>query len=510
MKIELICKNCENSFNTDFKHRDKLFCNRLCYFEYAKKNNLLGKNKDESVREDRICVQCGIKFNERKKNIRKLCSERCRLLWNKNDENKNKRIDKSKQVIKEKYGVDSIFKTKEFKENYKNIFQSKYGVENPMHHNLFVDNLKKTIQNKTILKLVSKLDEHKISLIDNYVVNKSGNTSMSYNFKCNVCDNIYSSTLLGSGKIPICRKCYPITKNSKLEEYVKDFLNEHNIKHLDNNRKILNGKEIDIYLPDFNMGIEINGNYFHSELAGGKDKSYHLNKTIISFQNNIKLLQIFEDEVILKKDIVFSRLSNFFGKNNVIYARKCEIKEVNKKVSSDFLLQNHIQGESIDKFRYGLFFEDKLVSLMTFGKKRKSLGNSNTNNNSFELVRYCSILNTNVVGGFSKLLNFFIKKHNPHSIETYADIRWSGLNPNDNVYSKNGFQFISQTPPNYWYIKNGDSLNRYHRFSYRKDVLVKEGFSKENSEWEIMKMKGYDRIWDCGSMKYLFLNHNFS
>lgn len=209
--------------------------------------------------------------------------------------------------------------------------------------------------------------------------------------------------MLGSGKIPICRKCYPITKNSKLEEIIKDFLNNNGIKHIDNNRTILNGYEIDIYVPEFNLGIEVNGNYFHSELNGEKNKEYHLNKTIISNNKNIKLIQIFEDEVLQKKEITLSRLSSLLNINSKIYGRKCIIREVSKKISKDFLNENHIQGDSIDMFRYGLYYNDILVSLMTFGLKRNVLGNKEKTIDEYELIRFCNIKQTNVIGGFSKL-----------------------------------------------------------------------------------------------------------
>jgi hypothetical protein len=139
---------------------------------------------------------------------------------------------------------------------------------------------------------------------------------------------------------------------------------------------------------------------------------------------------------------------------------------------------------------------------MTFGKKRKSLGNKNINTDEYELIRFCNKKYITVVGGFSKLLKFFIDKMKPYKIETFADIRWSGINPMNTVYYKNGFKYIAKTPPNYWYIKTDRYLNRYHRFVFRKDVLVKEGFDKNMTEWEIMKIKGYDRIWDCGSLKF--------
>jgi len=502
MKIELECLSCNKLFLTEFKHRNKKFCNKTCYFEYVRKNKLLGKEKNPDVREIRICVQCGNKFEERKKHQKKICSDECRNLWNTNPNNTKERILKSKKALIEKYGVDSLFKTNKFKETNRNEFVKKYGVTTPMLVPEFVEKLKETIRNKHLLNLLPNLKENNLELLDNYLTNKSGNTSQPYNFKCLKCDNIFTSTILGSGKIPICRKCNPIIKNSKLEQLIKDYLNSINVKHIDGDRKLLNGKEIDIYLPDYNIGIEINGNYFHSEISGEKTKNYHIDKTKLCYEKGITLIQFYEDEIILKKDIILSKLKSKLQLNEKIFARKCKIKEISKKESSLFLTNNHLQGSSIDKIRFGLFYNSELVSVMTFGKKRKSLGNSNSDISEYELVRFCNKTNLTIVGGFSKLLKNFIKKYNPSKIETFADIRWSGLDQTKTVYYKNGFNFIKQTPPNYWYINTEKYLNRSHRFSFRKDVLVKEGFNKELTEWEIMKLKKYDRIWDCGSLKF--------
>jgi len=503
MEVELECINCHKQFKTEYKHRDKKFCGRTCYFEHAKKNKTIGKKKDPDVREKRICLQCGGEFEERKKHKKKLCSDECRNLWSLDPVNKNSRIEKSKDSLNKKYGADTIFKLEEFKKTNKLNFKKKYGVTSPMYVTEFVDKLKNTIRIKHLKILIPKLQSHNLELIDDYKQNKNGNTSQSYNFKCYKCDTIFNSTLLGSGKIPICRKCHPITKNSKLEQIIKDHLNDLNIRHINGDRKILNGKEIDIYLPDYNLGFEINGNYFHSELNGDKLKSYHISKSKECFDKNITLIQIFEDEILLKKDIVLSKINSKIQQSSKIFARKCVIKEIEKKQSSEFLNSNHLQGDSIDKVRLGLYYNNELVSVMTFGKKRSSLGNRKNIVNEYELIRFSNKINLTVVGGFSKLLKNFIKKYNPSKIETFADIRWSGLDYQNTVYFKNNFNFVKQTPPNYWYLNTERFLNRYHRFTFRKDVLVKEGYDKNLTEWEIMKIKGYDRIWDCGSLKFV-------
>lgn len=503
MNIDLVCCNCNETFSAEFKHRDKKFCNRKCYFEYAKKNNLIGKQKDSTIREKRTCIECGVEFIEKIKTNRKLCSNECRLKWNSKPNNKTKRIEKSKNALIRKYGTDSLFKDKQFQDKMKSNFQKKYGVSSPMYVEKFIDKLKNTIRNNHIPTLLDKLEKNNIKLIEEYINNKDVNTSRPYTFQCTKCDFIFSSTILGSGKIPICRKCYPISKNSSIENLIRDFLNQNNIKHIDNNRKILNGKEIDILINEKKIGFEINGNYFHSEIYGQKDKNYHINKTKYAYDNEIKLIQIFEDEIILKPEIVISRVGNLLNlTKNKVYARKCDIREVTKKESSFFLEKNHLQGNSIDKIRIGLYYNNELVSLMTFGSKRKVLGNKFKVEKEFELIRFCNILNTNVIGGFSKLLKYFISTYQPNKILTFADIRWSGLDNLNTVYCKNGFKFIENTPPNYWYLKTDDFINRSHRFNFRKDLLMKEGFSENLTEWEIMQEKGYDRIWDCGSMKF--------
>lgn len=498
MKIKLNCQNCNNVFETEYKFRDKKYCNQNCYFEHAKKIKLLGNKYDKSVRETRKCLQCGSEFTERKKHERKLCSDDCRLLWNKKETNKDYRILKTKESLIKKYGVDTMFKLI----NPKDSMLKKYGVDSPMKIDFFVKKLQTTLKLKQLDKLQIMFEKHDLSLLDDYKKNKNNNTSQPYTFKCKKCDNIFTSTVLGSGKIPICRKCHPLVKNSKLEELIRDYLNLNNIKHIDNNRKILNGKEIDLLIPELDIGIEINGNYYHSEIMGEKGKQYHLDKVKMANDNNIKLLQFFEDEIVLKEEIVLSRLSSVLNLNKRIFARKCTLLPISKKISKDFLNKNHLQGDTIDKYRFGLYYNDTLVSVMTFGNKRKSLGNKNNKNSEFELVRFCSILHTTVIGAFSKILNYFIINYKPSKIETYADIRWSGINHLDTVYSKNNFIFVHKTPPNYWYVKKDNYLNRYHRFLFRKNVLVAEGFSKNETEWEIMQKKGYDRIWDCGSLKF--------
>lgn len=295
--------------------------------------------------------------------------------------------------------------------------------------------------------------------------------------------------------------CYGKKKSSSYEYEIIDRLkNNFGINNIIHGYKpsFLFGKEIDIFLPDYNFGIEFNGLFWHSELGGGKHKQYHFNKSKLCFENGIKLIHIFEDDFISKKELIFSRIKFILklNKSETVYARKCEIRNVKSHEAKLFLQENHIQGHVNSSIKLGLFYKDNLVSLMTFGKNRTVLGSKNKSG-EYELLRFCS--NKNVPGSFSKLLNYFILKYNPDKIISYLNLGWN-FNVNNNVYTKCGFSFSGISQPNYWYTKN--YIDKEHRFKYRKSELVKSGFDKNMTEKQIMEERGFDRIYDCGSARF--------
>ena len=118
----------------------------------------------------------------------------------------------------------------------------------------------------------------------------------------------------------------------------------------------------------------------------------------------------------------------------------------------------------------------------------------------WELTRFSNRINTNVIGGASRLFNYFIKTYSPVKIISYSDIRLF----NGNMYETLGFKRISQSAPNYWYVING---LRYHRFNFRKSVLVKEGYDRNKTEKEIMFDRKIYRIYDCGHIRWEYNVH---
>jgi hypothetical protein len=205
-----------------------------------------------------------------------------------------------------------------------------------------------------------------------------------------------------------------------------------------------------------------------------------------------ELFNIWEDDWLYKRDIIKSMIRNKLNKvSNKIYARKCSIINISGKDKVDFLNKNHIQGDTTSKYNYALVFNDDVVSLMTFSYRHIN------NKRNFELVRFCSKLDTNVIGGASKLFKYAIKDFNNCEIISYAD----RSNFNGNLYFELGFNYIHMTEPNYWWVVDGVRKNRYN---FTKKKLVNLGEDETLSESEIMKSKGYFRIWGVGMDKFIY------
>ena len=254
-------------------------------------------------------------------------------------------------------------------------------------------------------------------------------------------------------------------------------------------------REIDIYIPAKKIAIEYDGLIWHSEKFN-KDKLYHLKKTLDCEKQGIRLIHIFEDEWLDKQEITKSRLKNILSlTEDKIYARKCTIREIDSHTSAQFMEANHLQGKCKGKHHIGLFNGDVLVSVMIFGHLRQMRKNIERFEESYELLRFANKINLNVVGGASKILKYFINKHKPYEITSYADRRWS----DGKLYETLGFTHTHNSRPNYFYIIG---RSRGNRFNFRKKNLVKKGFDADKSEHQIMIERGLYRIYDCGCMCY--------
>ena len=416
--------------------------------------------------------------------------------------------NKVKKTNLEKFGYENPFMDSN---RIKKIFNDKYGVNHPSQVDRFykkaeAENFKKLgyksplsspeIREKIVRKMIEKygnkvpmksdlIRDCKISNDENYIKYVDNSVSL---FKCDCnLDHYFYIDAIGyhnrtRSNLPLCTVCYPISnsRSIKEEELYKFISSVYGDEIIQSYR---DGLEIDIYLPELKLGFEFNGLYWHSEEY--KDKNYHLDKTKYFNEKGIRIIHIWEDDWDYKCDIVKSQIRNWTGNTkNRIFARKCKVVEIK---SSNFLNENHIQGIDKSSLKLGLFFEEELVSTMTFDRFE---GRKKMEDGGWNLSRFCNKLDTNVIGGASKLLKYFINKYNPSRIVSYADRDWSI----GDLYYKLGFEKINDSLPDYKYLVDN---KRIHKSNFKKSKI-----EYLNTESEYIKSHGIERVWDCGKIKF--------
>lgn len=406
--------------------------------------------------------------------------------------------EKVKQTCLKRYGVTCSLQAKCAKEKGRKTIKEKYGYDGDpagLHHYLVKTGQKEkklsSFSKKAKENLLRHCEEEDITMLDEYVNKTQGTKFTRYYFKCNKCGNVFEDYYFNDRHWPICRVCKPKDFQSSTgeNELIKWLSNYTNCTI--RNKHIIEPYELDIFIPDKKVAIEFNGIYWHSEEAG-IDKQYHVNKTNFCEEKGIQLIHIFEDEWEFKKNIVKARLKHILGFNKFkIYARKCEVREISHDLAKKFIDKYHIQGMCNSSVRLGLFYKNRLVSVMTFGHSRYN------KKYKWELLRFVGLANFNIIGGASKLLSYF-RKHYEGSIISYADRRWSI----GNLYKVLNFKELSISPPAYWYIKNH---HRYNRVLFQKHKLknLLENFDPNLTEQENMRNNKYKRIWDCGNRVFV-------
>lgn len=408
--------------------------------------------------------------------------------------------DKKVRTNLEKYGVEAYAQTDEFKKRFKETCLEKYDVEHFMRTEEFsskVSNSSKKKFEKNGLRIFLK--ENNLTLLEKYngQRKKVGNSLIykKYKVQCKTCGKRFRTAVRQTG-FSGCPVCYPKVV-SLPEEELFDFMVPFVKEISRNDRTIIPPFELDIVIPEKKLAIEFNGIYWHS-VQSGKDRSYHLGKTIKAEEVGYSLVHIFEDEWINKKEIVKSIILSKLGiYSKKIYARKCIIKDVSFDEAKKFFEENHLQGYAPSSVRIGLYHEGVLVSCLAFSKSRYN------KKYDWEISRFANVLNTTVMGGFSKLFKHFLNTYNG-SIITYSDRRlFSG-----NLYRFNGFKEMPPSPPSYFYFKN--SSERFSRVKFQKHKLknLLEEFDENLTEKENMENNGYKWIYDCGNWCFVYEREN--
>lgn len=399
--------------------------------------------------------------------------------------------EKIKKTNLEIYGVEYSSQSDEVKDKIKKSNLEKYGVENYFQLDDFIEELRESKRNQT-LKKYKMIDDRVLDYSRGKLKMQSTDGEIFY-----INTTLFLHRFRLGQEIDLIKNPVQIHNSIPANDFLQWLKSEYKGTIHINDRKILEGKEIDIYLPEKNLAIEFNGTYWHSDFF--KSKDYHQKKKIECLKKEINLIHLWSDDWEFKRDIVKSIIRNKLGIcKERVHARKCNISELSFLEYRDFCKNNHIQGsENSSIIRIGLHYKGELVSIMSFGKLRK-VTNQKSIIGEYELIRMCNKIDFTINGGFSKMFSYFSSKYKPSKVTSYANLDYF----DGKVYEKMDMKLVDITSPGYWWClgKEGVKINRYN---FTKSKLVKMGFDVKKTESNIMyEDLGAFRVWNSGSMLY--------
>lgn len=469
------------------------------------------------------CKTCGKECHNKYNKVLTYCSSKCS---NRDPEVIARMVSSQKKTYQIKYGGHPM-SLEDVRKKQQSTMQEKYGVKHALTKDEFKCRVKETKEEKYGSSSYNNQEKIKATKLSKYgtptyngqkkrtetAINKKifewedirildydFNTpiiNQIFTIQCTKCESTWTGKLVNNYK-PSCRFCsdkYSYVKISKGHQEIVDYIKSilpPTVSVLVNDRLLLNGDEVDIYIPEYKIAFEFNGIFFHSNLF--KEKSYHIKKTRRCLSRGITLIHVFDYQWWNNKELIKSMIAAKLGIfKQRLFARKCQIREVKPTIKKAFLLQNHLSGTANSSVNLGLYYEEELISIVTFSKPRFDT------KADWEIIRFANKQNTQIIGGFSKLLKHFIKHYNPSLIITYCDRTWSS----GETYFKAGFSFHDFTPPNYFYFKN---LSVFARQIFQKHKLEKllSIFDVQKTEFENMAENGYLRFWDCGNIKLYY------
>jgi len=312
--------------------------------------------------------------------------------------------------------------------------------------------------------------------------------------------------------------CHDIISHqySQLECEVVDYIKQisPNVEIIQNDRSMITPHELDIYLPQYQIAFECNPAFTHNSSIGTswgdkpKHYRYHQYKSEKAAEQGIFLFHIFGYEWKAHKDVIKSMIANLLGCTaRRIGARETYVFEIPAAVGKEFLNSNHRQGALTSKVYIGLKLKstDELVSVMTFNHLRNTIGKTtHTETNTWELSRFCNLINCSVVGGASKLFKYFLKHYQPDKVISFSDV----AHTRGNLYQTLQFSRMYQTPPSYVWTTIDDN-KYYHRVRCQKHNLISLFNDasidiEHQTEKEIMEAHGFVRVYDSGVIKWVW------
>ena len=435
-----ICRNCGIEFTVNYNY-NSAFCSKDCYNEYNKKENYT------NVIPQGVCVYCGKTFNLPQ--------------------------DKNGRYNKEKKYCSVICETLQY---YK---------ENPMPKRFC------QICGKELIFTPGKDDPSnykKLKYCDNPECRQKGQT-----------ENLKKTCLEKYGVSYPCFRNQTVNSNcAKISKINVNFA--QSLENMGFNVGLdtitLDDFSYDIHIKNTNILIEINPTYTHNVLGNHyngwqydkKFETLSLLKTELAKKNGYRCINIWDwddvDKVLL-----------LLKPKQKLYARKLQLKEATKQEANILLKNHHLQSSCYgNQVNFGLYQNDQLVQIMTFGKPRYN------KKYQYELLRLCSHSDYLIVGGAEKLFKYFVDNYQPESIISYCDVsKFTG-----DVYERLGFKLKEQTKPAKIWSKRTqhitDNLLRQRGF----DQLIgskmnpPQLYGKGTNNEELMIKYDWLPIYDCG------------
>ncbi len=434
--------------------------------------------------------------------------------------------EKAKKTTLKRYGVDNYTKTKEYREKAVKTSLLKYGTTHPMKSHIVKEKLlskvnlkenalkaKKTLLERYSVDSPMKIPSVKKRVLENYkkkvwerLLIKLKNYNIKplfsyreyrqinvkerkkYQFLCLTCQSEFFDHL-NNGHIPVCPNCYG--NQTEPKRIISSFLKEKGISFEMNNRQIISPFEIDIFIPQKHIGIEVNGIYYHTVehltkyrgLSEKEAKNYHRLKWMLSEEKGIRLIQFWDSEIIRKKEIVYSIISSALGLNKTVYARDCQFQEIEETEAYTFFTKNHINDEPVLGKNFALIKNGEIFQVISIGKARFGL-------KGYEIYRLATKKGYTVIGGLEKLIKNAYRELGFKRLYSYVNLRlFSGRS-----YGKIGFKKVKITDSDFYYTDNFVNLIPRERFMKEKTGLP---------EKEYIKQKKYQKVYGVGHALYM-------
>ena len=437
-----------------------------------------------NLTEPSLCENCKInktKFENFIKGYRQFCSKKCT-----NSSEFRKQKIKNTNILK--YGHTCPLNNKVVKDKSITALKNHYNINisNPGQLSIAKYKLVKNFYNVLKTDIVRNGGCEILISEKDFVKAKIENKRREeYRFKCTKCNTEFE-TYVYNGHVPICPTCNPTnTFKAKAETEIIEFIKSicGPIEVLQTYKGVKK-TELDVFVKPYNIAFEYNGIYWHSSIY--HHKNFHLDKTNRCGKFGVSLYHIFEDDWIHKKNLIKNKIRCILNSWRFkIDASNCGIRQIDKDIAQKFLNKYHIDGYVKSKVNLGIYYKNRLISMISFKKSYKK--------NIWELSRFANLGEFNVVGAEEKLLSYFENKFKPIQMTSYVD----RCLDDKKTYERLGFNLVEEKSPKHRYAIRG-----IRRRNLKYNPLQLKKFDPILSKSKNLQNNNIYKIYDCGSLVF--------